>query len=55
MATPAPVTPQMSPPPDKPTFGDVWAVRSFFLLFLLTLLVGLLHFLFSYIKNLQPS
>jgi hypothetical protein len=48
--TPAPVTPQMTTPPDKPTFGDVWAFRSFVILFLLTLLIGLTHFLLSAMK-----
>ncbi len=35
---------------DKPTFGETWAFRAFLILFFLTLIIGLLHFLFSKIK-----
>jgi len=54
-ANPAPQTPAANPSTDKPSFGDVWAFRAYVLMFLLTLLIGLLHFLFSFIKNQQPS
>jgi hypothetical protein len=48
---PAP-TPQplAAPPTDKPTTGERWAFWAFVILFLLTLIIGLLHFLFSFFK-----
>lgn len=54
-AHPAPQTPATTPAADKPSTGDVWAFRAFVMVFLLTLLVGLLNFLFSFFKNQQPS
>jgi len=52
---PAPQTPATTPAADKPSFGEVWAFRVYVLMFLLTLLIGLLNFLFSFFKNQQPS
>ena len=47
----APTAPQPTTPSvDQPTFGERWAFRLFVLLFLLTLLIGLLHYLLSYFK-----
>ena len=54
-STPAPQTPAANPTADKPSAADIWAFRAFALLFLLTLLIGLLNFLFSFFKNQQPS
>lgn len=54
-AHPAPQTPATTPVADKPSVGDVWAFRAFVMVFLLTLLIGLLNFLFSFFKNQQPS
>ena len=50
MATPDPVTPQMTTPPEKATTGDVLAFRAFVVLFILTLVIGLSSFLLSYFK-----
>ncbi len=38
------------PPTDTPTFGEKWAFRAFLILFFLTLIIGLLHYLFSFYK-----
>ncbi len=48
----AATAPQPPAPPvvEKPTFGETWAFRAFFVLFFLTLIIGLLHFLFSRLK-----
>ena len=45
-----PAAPPAAPVADKPTFGETWAFRAFLILFFLTLIIGLLHFLFSKIK-----
>jgi hypothetical protein len=57
-ATVTPQKPAASPLPptvETATFGERWAFRLFVLMFLLTLLVGLLHYLFSYFKYQQAS
>jgi hypothetical protein len=41
-----PATPEI----EKGTPGDVWAFRAFVILFLLTLLIGLTHFLLMFLK-----
>ena len=46
---PAPQSPAV-PPTDKPTTGERWAFWAFVILFLLTLITGLLHYLFSFYK-----
>jgi hypothetical protein len=49
-ATPAPTSPQTTTPPEKASVGDVWAFRLFVILFFLTLIIGLGHFILSAIK-----
>lgn len=47
----APSVPATSVPGDRPSTGDVWAFRAYAVLFLLTLLIGLLNFLgMKYLK-----
>lgn len=54
MSTPkTPATAPTAPvatPDGKPSAADVWAFRMFALLFLGTLVIGLLNFLLSYLK-----
>lgn len=40
---------------DKISFGDRWAFRLFVLLFIVTLLIGLIAFLFSFLKHQAPA
>jgi hypothetical protein len=40
---------------DHPSFGDRWAFRLFVLLFIVTLLIGLIAFLFSFLKHQAPA
>jgi hypothetical protein len=46
--TPAP--PPTTTTPEKASTGDVWAFRLFVVLFFLTLIIGLSHFILSAIK-----
>ena len=54
MSTPktpaAPSVPAVQAPGERPSAGDTWAFRLFVFLFLGTLLIGLLSYLFSYLK-----
>jgi hypothetical protein len=46
----APTLPAVQTPGERASVGDTWAFRLFVFLFLGTLLIGLLNFLFSYFK-----
>lgn len=52
MSTPTPAEHETTPVANGYTHteGDVWAFRAFAIMFLLTLLIGFVHFLLSYLK-----
>lgn len=55
-ATPQPpAAPAAATATDKISFGDRWAFRLFVLLFIVTLLIGLIAFLFSFLKHQAPA
>ena len=47
---PPPAAPTVQAPGGRASVGDVWAFRLFAILFGLTLIIGLLNYLFSYLK-----
>lgn len=54
-ATPQPPAAPAATTTDKISFGDRWAFRLFVLLFIVTLLIGLIAFLFSFLKHQAPA